>query len=228
MNLYTIADPHLSFGVDKPMDIFGQVWENHAQKIRDNWPLEKEDTIVLAGDISWAMNFGELRDDFRFLDNLKGRKFILKGNHDYWWTTLKKMNDFCKDYPSIKFIHNNAYEYNGIYICGTRGWLLEPGDENDEKVINREAGRLRSSLNVCRNSASGREPYVFLHYPPVLGISRSEDIIQILHDYNVKKCFYGHLHGSVAHKAAVSGEFEGIDMRLISADYLDFKPYRVL
>ena len=229
MSLYAIADLHLSTAVHKPMDIFGSTWSNHENKIIQNWCLNHNDTIVIAGDISWAMNFQELQPDLELLDRLPGKKILLKGNHDYWWNTQKKLNDFTSErFPTISFLYNNTYELEKIYICGTRGWLLEPGKENDEKIINREAERLKLSLNAYINKTSQKPAYVFLHYPPIFNGTVCTQIMDILQQYNVCQCFYGHLHGPTAHKLAEKGTVNGIQMHLISSDYLQFQPLKIL
>ncbi|MGN0989610.1 MAG: metallophosphoesterase [Eubacteriales bacterium] len=224
MALYTMGDLHLSFapGLDKPMDIFGRKWEDHASKIRENWCLKDSDTIVLPGDLSWAIDFNELEHDLAFVDALPGTKILLKGNHDYWWTTMKKMSVLTEKYKSIKFLHNNSYLVDGIAICGTRGWIAEPDAPADEKVLNRECGRLRMSLA----SAKEGEKTVFLHYPPVFADIRCDEIMDILLENGIKTCYYGHLHGP-SHRLAVNGKREGIDFHLISADFLNFTPFKI-
>jgi len=222
MALYTMADLHLSFSTEKPMDIFGDRWKDHPQKIAERWPLTDEDTVVLPGDFSWAIDFRELEADMDFLQALPGQKILAKGNHDYWWETLSKMNRFVEGkYPSVRFLHNNAYEVCGVSVCGTRGWTLENSDE-DEKVLNREVGRLKTSLQQAKN-----EPVVFLHYPPLFGALRCEPILDLLKEFGVKECYYGHLHGPGATSLAVEGEQEGIRFRLIAADKLDFTPLKI-
>lgn len=222
--LYTLADLHLAFapGVDKPMDIFGSNWEGHIEKIRRNWCLNEDDTIVLGGDLSWAMTFQQLRYDLEFVHSLPGRKILLKGNHDYWWTTMKKMRELTEAFPSISFLHNNSYCVDGIAVCGTRGWITEPGQPEDEKVLARECGRLRASLD----SAKEGEKVVFLHYPPVFADTVCESIMNILREYGIKRCYYGHLHGP-SHKLAVNGERDGVVFCLTAGDFTDFNPVRV-
>lgn len=170
MSLFAIGDPHLSFGCQKPMDIF-KGWENHAVRLEKNWKdtVEKEDTVVLPGDISWAMNFEELLPDFQFLHSLPGKKVILKGNHDYWWATRNKMDQFLlrNGLDSIEVLHNSCICAEGFRLCGTRGWLFENGQPHDEKVLAREAGRLRISLEAAKEKEG--ELLVFLHYPPIFG-----------------------------------------------------------
>lgn len=222
MSLFAIADTHLSFGTDKPMDSFPG-WNDYVDRIEKNWNkiVTNDDTVVIAGDISWAMNFDELKADFDFIERLKGKKIILKGNHDYWWNTSKKMNDFIESqrYKTISILFNNSYDIDGVSVCGSRGWLFDVDDEHDEKVLNREVGRLRLSLE----SAVNDEIIVFLHYPPVTTDTKCDEILNLLKEYGIKKCYYGHLHG-IAAKKAIDDVVDGIEFRLISCDRLGFVP----
>ena len=222
MSLFAIADTHLSFGTDKPMDSFPG-WNDYVDRIEKNWNkiVTDDDTVVIAGDISWAMNFDELKADFDFIERLNGKKIILKGNHDYWWNTSKKMNDFIESqrYKTISILFNNSYDIDGVSVCGSRGWLFDVDDEHDEKVLNREVGRLRISLE----SAVNDEIIVFLHYPPVTTDTKCDEILNLLKEYGIKKCYYGHLHG-IAAKKAVDDVVDGIEFRLISCDRLGFVP----
>lgn len=228
MSLYVIGDLHLSRGVNKPMDIFGPSWANHEKRLIDNWRLNENDTIVLAGDTSWAMSLQELAPDLELLDSLPGHKILLKGNHDYWWPTQKKLNDFVDgQFSTISFLFNNTYETENVFICGTRGWLLEPNEEHDARVINREAGRLRLSLEAYKKTGSPKPAYVFLHYPPVFAGTVCKEILEILTEYQITDCFYGHLHGPQAHALAEKNVYNGIRMHLIAADFLNFQPLRI-
>ena len=222
MSLFAIADTHLSFGTDKPMDSFPG-WNDYVDRIEKNWNkiVTNDDTVVIAGDISWAMNFDELKADFDFIERLNGKKIILKGNHDYWWNTSKKMNDFIESqrYKTISILFNNSYDIDGVSVCGSRGWLFDVDDEHDEKVLNREVGRLRLSLE----SAVNDEKIVFLHYPPVTTDTKCDEILNLLKEYGIKKCYYGHLHG-IAAKKAIDDVVDGIEFRLISCDRLGFVP----
>ena len=222
MSLFAIADTHLSFGTDKPMDSFPG-WNDYVERIEKNWNkiVTDDDTVVIAGDISWAMNFDELKADFDFIERLNGKKIILKGNHDYWWNTSKKMNDFIESqrYKTISILFNNSYDVDGVSVCGSRGWLFDVDDEHDEKVLNREVGRLRLSLE----SAVNDEKIVFLHYPPVTTDTKCDEILNLLKEYGIKKCYYGHLHG-IAAKKAIDDVVDGIEFRLISCDRLGFVP----
>lgn len=234
MSIYVIADLHLSFGVDKPMDIFGEAWDNHPEKIKRDW-LEKvkpEDTVILPGDFSWATYIEEARKDFEFLNELPGKKILLKGNHDYWWTTVTKMREFIAEngFENIDFLYNNSYLVEDKIIVGSRGWTLQESAENG-KMINRENERLKLSLkDGIEKYGEDKEIIVFMHYPPInskelLGNSFL-DFYKTMKEYNVKDCYYGHLHGN-SHKEAIEGEVGGINFHLISADYLGFKLVKV-
>ncbi len=227
MSLFVIADLHLSFSSDKPMDIF-KGWEGHAQKLYNNWQnvVKPYDTVVIPGDISWAIGLNNTLEDFKFIDSLNGRKIILKGNHDYWWTTKTKADNFFKEngLTTLNILNNNHYEYDGVGICGTRGWINDGSEPADAKVIRREAMRLERSVQGALNA--GLYPVVFLHYPPVFAGSVNLDIMQVLQRYEIKLCFYGHLHGPSC-SMAVNGEKFGIEFRLISSDYLHFMPCNI-
>lgn len=225
MAVFTIGDTHLSLGAAKPMDIFPG-WDNYTERLRENWLrlVSEGDTVVLAGDISWGMSLEQSRADFAWLEALPGRKLLMKGNHDYWWTTVTKMKTFFDacGFHSFDFLHNNCHIVDGVALCGTRSWLFDAGEEHDEKVMNREKGRLIASLE-----AAGDAPKIaFLHYPPLCAGARAEDIIDILHRYDVKRCCYGHLHGA-AIRRAVQGVVDGIDYRLVSADGAGFCPVKI-
>lgn len=229
MSLFAIADLHLSLSVNKPMDIFGDRWSNHVEKLTKNWneTVSEDDVVVIPGDISWAINFDEAKADFDYINKLNGTKIISKGNHDYWWSTLSKLNAFLAEnnFDTIKFLHNNHYSYENYGICGTRGWINETSVPADAKVLAREAQRLEVSIKSALNE--NLEPIVFLHYPPVFGNESNYDILDVMYKYNVKECYYGHLHGN-AHKYAICGEREGINFNLIAADFVQFCPKKVL
>lgn len=223
-----IADLHLPMGAGKPMDIF-EGWDNYVGRLEENWrrTVGEEDTVVIPGDISWAAGLEQSLADFRFIEALPGKKIIGKGNHDHWWNTVSKLNRFFgeNDIRSISILHNNHYRYGDIGICGTRGWINDASEPADAKVLAREAGRLETSVRSALSE--GLSPVVFLHYPPVYGNECNYDILDVLYKYGVKQCFYGHIHGS-GHRLAVNGERDGIDFRLISSDYIQFLPYRVM
>ena len=225
MSLYTIADLHLSLGVDKPMDVFPG-WENYVERLTENWQktVKPEDTVVIAGDISWGLVMEESRADFEYLHKLNGTKIILKGNHDYWFTTKTKVEKALSEWGchSIRILFNNAYEYGDYALCGTRGWM---NDQNDKKILLRECGRLRLSLDAGKKLQ--KEPIVFLHYPPVYGNGECYEILEILHEYGIKQVYYGHIHG-YSSGYAINGERIGIDFRLVSCDYLQFCPKKIV
>ena len=228
MALYAIGDLHLSLGADKPMDVFGGNWIGYMGKLASGLSvIGPEDTTVLLGDLSWALDLAGARQDFAWIDQIPGRKIILKGNHDYWWSTASKFYNFCKEQGfSDQFIlNNNHYEYEDWAICGTRGWFFEEevSGQHDEKVFKRELLRLEASLK----SAGEKPKMVFLHYPPKYKGYECPEIISLLEQYDVRRCFYGHLHGP-SHKLAMEGLWNGVDYRLVAADFLNFAPYRVL
>ena len=226
MALFVLGDTHLSLGGAKPMDVFPG-WNGYVEKLEANWRklVKPEDTVVLAGDISWSMRLADTRKDFAFLNGLPGQKLIMKGNHDYWWSTANKMNAFfrAEGFDTLRLLHNNSYTVDGWALCGTRGWLFDAGEPHDEKVMNREIGRLRLSLEAAE---PGKEKLVFLHYPPVYTGADAPEIVAVLKEYGIKRCFYAHLHGK-AIRFAVQGEVDGIRYKLVSADGLQFCPYKI-
>lgn len=227
MALYAIGDLHLSFETDKPMDVFGKLWTGYVDKLRNGLSVVgPEDTTVLLGDLSWSMDLEHAGKDFAFLNAIPGRKIILKGNHDYWWTTASKFYKFCEaqGFRDMYILNNNCYEYGDLAICGTRGWFFEEerGGAHDAKILNRELMRLETSLK----EAGDREKLCFLHYPPVYRGYRCQPVLDLLHRYGVRQCWYGHLH-SESHRLAITGDYEGIDFHLVSADYTGFAPVTV-
>jgi predicted phosphohydrolase len=216
MSIYAISDLHLSFGTDKPMDVFGCKWTNYEEKIKANW-IEKvtdSDTVIIAGDFSWATYLEDSVEDFRFVNNLPGKKIILKGNHDYWWTTLNKMNNFIKEnnFKNIFFLHNNFYECEEYLICGTRYWDYDETYDN-EKIFNREIERLTLSINAAMKYNDKKPIIIVTHYPP------DEMLISKINTVNVKKWIYGHIHGNYEE---ANVHIENIDSFLTSSDYLKF------
>jgi len=226
MSVFAIGDLHLSLGGDKPMDVFPG-WEGYLPKLETYWRrlIQPEDTVLLAGDTSWAMNLKDTATDFAWIQSLPGEKWIIKGNHDYWWTTTRKMETFLQEngFQSLHILHNNCCIVQGIALCGTRGWPFDDAAAQDAKIMAREAGRLRMSLESAGDCA---EKIAFLHYPPVFPGASAQELIEVLHEYGVKKCFYGHLHGKSI-RYAVQGMVDGIDYKLISADGLGFVPYKI-
>lgn len=232
MALYAMADIHLALSVNKPMDIFGKQWENYMDRIADNWmaTITDNDCIIIAGDISWAINIEELDKDFEFLNRLPGQKVFVKGNHDYWWNSMSKLKKYIEThgFRNMVFLHNNAYIYKDIVVCGSRGWAL-PGDPGftaeDEKVYRRELMRLRLSLEQGAK-LKGSEILVAMHYPPATIINPHSGFIDIMNEYGVKRCVYGHLHDS-GKRIAINGGHEGIDMYLTASEYLQFIPLKL-
>lgn len=229
MALYAIGDTHLSLASDKPMDVFGGKWDGYMDKLREGFQatVSQEDTVVVCGDVSWGMSLEEARADFAFLDALPGgRKLLLKGNHDYWWTTASKMKAFFEEngFSTLDILHNNCHFYGETALCGTRGWFYEEDrGEHSAKIFNRELIRLEASLKA----AGEREKLCFLHYPPLYQGYRCQEIIDLLERYGVTLCCYGHLHGG-SHRLAITGRQGGVEYRLIAADYVGFTPVKLL
>ena len=228
MALYAISDLHLSFNSDKPMDIFGEKWRRHDEKIKNNWmaKIKEEDTVLIAGDISWAMKSEDSFEDLKWIDNLPGKKIISKGNHDYWWGSIKKLNSM---FTNTKFLQNNFYVYGDYAICGTRGWICPGSDkfvEKDKKIYDRELIRLRLSLDEAKKA--GYEKFVvMLHYPPTNEKYEESGFLEIVKEYKVEKLIYGHLHGPALTKV-LNGQIGDIEYIMTSADFIDFNPRLVL
>lgn len=243
MSIYVIGDLHLSFNENKPMNIFGDNWKGHEEKIKKDW-IEKvtdNDIIILPGDFSWSMKLEDTKKDFEYINRLPGKKLLLKGNHDYWWTTITKMRKFLQEnnFKNIDFIYNQGYVVDDYILAGTRGWSLL--EDKDEKVLKRELARLETSIedglqksrqesNLKDTENKPKELIVFMHYPPISNakIINNEEakFVEIMKKYNAKKCFYGHLHG-ISIKDAFEGKFNDIEFKLVSADGLDFKLYKI-
>lgn len=228
MALYAIGDLHLSLGSNKPMDVFGGRWEGYVDKLRAGFSVVRPvDTTVLLGDLSWALSLEEATQDFAFINAIPGRKIILKGNHDYWWSTATKFYRFCEanGFSQMFILNNNCYEYGDVALCGTRGWFFEEdaavGSHND-KVFRRELIRLETSLKA----AGEREKFCFLHYPPRYRGYECPEILALLAQYGVSLCCYGHLHGD-SHKLAIQGSYAGTEFRLCAADFVHFQPIRL-
>lgn len=227
MALYAIGDLHLCLGAPKPMDIFGGAWQGYMDKLKEGLScIGPQDTTVLLGDLSWALSLDEAQADFAWIDRIPGRKIILKGNHDYWWSTASKFYQFCEKhgFQDQWILNNNHYEYDGWAICGTRGWFFEEerSGAHDEKIFKRELMRLEASLQ----SAGELPKLVFLHYPPRYKGYECEEILELLKRYDVRRCFYGHLHGASL-GLAQEGLWDGIEYSLVSADKLNFQPLKI-
>lgn len=228
MALYAIGDLHLCLGAPKPMDIFGGAWVGYMDKLEHGLSaIRPQDTTVLLGDLSWALDLPGAREDFVWINRIPGRKILLKGNHDYWWSTAAKFDRFCLEngFENLHLLNNNCFFYEDWAICGTRGWFFEEerSGQHDEKVFRRELLRLEASLKA----AGEAQKLVFLHYPPKYKGYECGEILQLLQRYHVRRCFYGHLHGA-SHRLALEGLWDGVEYRLVSADYLQFCPYCVI
>lgn len=227
--LYAIGDTHLSLEAGKPMDVFGGGWSNYMEKLINGFSvMTPDDVCVICGDVTWGMSIEKCLADFKFLHNIPGQKIILKGNHDFWWSTAAKTKRFFDEngIDSIKILNNNCYFYGDTAICGTRGWFYEEEThtQHDKKIMNRELIRLETSLKAagdCKNKLC------FFHYPPRFNNYICREIIDIMNKYDVKRCFYGHIHGQ-GHRYAVQGTVEGIEYNMVSADYINFKPIKII
>ena len=229
MSIYVIADLHLSFNAEKPMNVFGDKWQDYEEKLKNNWiaKVKPEDVVILPGDFSWCTYLEETYNDFAYLESLPGKKIILKGNHDYWWTTLTSMRRYIKEnnFETIDFLFNNSYCFDNKIIVGTRGWNIT--DFENQKIIDREVARLELSIQDGINKfGKDKEIIVFLHYPPITKEIKKSPFWEIMKKYNIRKCYYGHLHG-VAHNDAQEGMIDNIKLKLISSDYLNFNPIEI-
>lgn len=228
MSLFAIADLHLSYGVDKPMDIFAG-WQDYLYRLNKNWitTVKEQDTVVIPGDISWGIDLEQAKKDLVYLDQLPGTKILIKGNHDYWWPTKKKIEEFFEenDIHNLIMLYHDAFAVEDVAICGTRSWFYEEGDV-ESKVYKRELQRLHMSLESA-SLLQKEEIIVFLHYPPIYKEYIYEDFIDLLVQYGVKRCYYGHLHGPSIN-AAFNGEYKGIRFKLISSDSLRFSPLPII
>lgn len=238
MAIYAMSDLHLALSADKPMEVFGDGWQDYMDRIFANWNsvVGVDDTVLVGGDVSWATYIDKAKEDFDFLHRLNGKKIISKGNHDYWWESLTKLQNFVSEngFTSITFMHNNGFVAENIGICGTRGWTLPDSDSfssDDVKMYERElirfalsaedmAKKIKSSSNVSKRVA-------VLHYPPIYRDGTVDDgFNKVIKEYKIDLCLYGHLH-SYAHKNAFCGAADGTEYRLVSADYMKFCPYKL-
>lgn len=228
MSLFVIGDTHLSLSTDKPMDIFGG-WKNYMQRLEENWRsvVQPQDTVIIPGDVSWGMSLEQAKEDFLFLHRLPGKKILMKGNHDYWWATRAKMESFLEGngLDSLSILHNNAVSVEGLSLCGSRGWMFEQGQEHDKKIINREACRIRASLQDAQRFGE-QEKVLFLHYPPVFMQDSIPEFFEVMNQYGVRRCYYGHIH-SQGCRFAFQGEWCGVQLEMVSADYLRFMPKKI-
>lgn len=226
--IFAIGDLHLDYSNEKPMDIFGENWIDHEEKIFNSWreKVGDDDIVLLPGDISWALKLEEAYNDLMRIDELPGQKIITKGNHDYWWQGPKKMGNL--DLKTIKFIQNDCYIYNNIGIGGSRGWISEDMDNfdsQDRKVFNRELNRLELSLSGIKDNVEMK--IAMIHYPPFNMDLKPNKFVDIMIKYNVDICIYGHLH-SEGHRLVVEDKIDGIQFYCVSSDYLDFRPRKII
>ena len=237
MSLYVMADLHLSTSTNKPMDVFGARWTDHMEKIKKNWCaiVNEDDTVIIPGDISWGIDYAEAKKDFEFINSLPGKKILGKGNHDYWWGTMAKNKAFLLEngYNTIDFLFNNAYKVEDYIICGTRGWYVDEklqNEQNDveyQKIVLREAQRLKASLDDAIKMRENNEKIlVFFHFPPVFKSFVCNEIIDVLHEYNIKNCYFGHIHG--VYNIPRTLNYQGIDFSIISSDYSNFVPMIIM
>lgn len=237
MSLYVIADLHLSTldSTNKSMEVFGRRWDGYMTRIKNNWErlVTDEDTVVIPGDVSWALSLDEAVSDLKFIDSLPGRKILGKGNHDFWWSTMKKHEALFEKHgiTSISFLFNNAHVVDDYIIAGTRGWYHDPDAKNApdnadfHKLVNREAQRLRMSLKeamLLKEKYPEKEIVVFMHFPPYWAEKASESLVEILKEFEIKRVYYGHIHGAYTEPPAFT--YDGIEMIMISADYIEFIP----
>lgn len=235
MSLFVIADLHLATAdSQKSMEVFGKRWNNYIERLKSNWNkiVGENDTVIVPGDISWGLTVGDAKSDLLWLDSLPGKKILLKGNHDFWWSTVAKLNAFFEEHniSSISILNNNAVEIEDKIIAGSRGWFTDRSMQNAEenvdydKIVNREAIRLEMSLNAAQKlkGDSDKEIIAFLHFPPVWGEFVCGPINDVLKKHNIKNCYFGHIHGNYTQPD--SFKYEEIQYHLISADFLDFLP----
>ena len=240
MALYVIGDSHLSLSTEKPMDVFGSRWCGYTEKLVKNWRsiVNDTDTVIVPGDVSWAMHLADAKADFKLLDSLPGQKYLGKGNHDFWWETASKMGRFLEENQirSLHFLYNNAYALDDFIVCGTRGWFLEEGqqqtvgDMDYAKIVNREVQRLKISLDAAKALQVGehenKEILAFLHFPPIWNGFECKEILDMLRAYGVRRCYHGHIHG--VYTVPQSRQVGDLTLSMIASDFLDFIPHKIL
>lgn len=224
MSIHAVGDLHLSLDsrIEKPMDVFGKEWENHHIRLAEYWKttVTEEDTVIVAGDISWGLRLEEAKADLDFVASLPGKKVLIKGNHDLWWNSISKLNAM---YDSMIFLQNSCVKAEGWYICGSRGWICPGNDEfsqDDEKLYKRECGRIKLSLEAAANRQA-QNIIVAMHYPPTNDKLQPSAFTKMYQEAGVKKVVYGHLHGKSNFRRGLQGHFCGADYQLVSLDYLE-------
>jgi predicted phosphohydrolase len=237
MSIYAIADLHLSFSAEKPMDIYGGEWVNHTVKVKQNWEalIKGEDTVIIPGDSSWALRFEEAKTDLKWISELPGKKVFIKGNHDLWWNSVNKLNAL---FENMFFLQNTFYEAEGRAICGSRGWICPDDDDftaQDEKIYLRELGRLRLSLEAASKAGYGKKAsdskgmiIGVLHFPPAGDSLKKSGFTELFEEYGAEKVVYGHLHGKDAYGNGLKGKRNNVEYILTSTDYLKCMPYKIL
>ena len=231
MSLFVLSDTHLSLASNKPMDVFGPRWDGHAQKISERWRarVDYSDTVVIAGDVSWGLSFEDALPDFEYLNALPGTKILMRGNHDYWWNTMRKLEGFKAQHglDTVSFLFNNAINVESFTVCGTRGWYYDkknaPPEADYAKIVARECGRLEMSYAAAEKICDGREIIPFLHFPAVYADYVCRELVDVLHAHGARRCYYGHIHGVYGEDARTL-EYEGIEFILTSSDHLGFEP----
>ncbi|MBQ9099682.1 MAG: metallophosphoesterase [Clostridia bacterium] len=240
MSLFVIADLHLSNGSDHAMDVFGARWQGYTEKICKNWRavVGERDSVIIPGDVSWAMHLNEAREDFKLLDSLPGQKYLGKGNHDFWWETAAKMGRFFAEnqISTLNLLYNNAFVIENYIVCGTRGWFVEEGqqqtvgDVDYAKIVNREVLRLKLSLDAAMALKTGenadKEILVFLHFPPIWNGFECKEIIDLLSSYGIRRCYHGHIHGT--YHIPATKQVGELSIRMISSDFLNFTPFLIV
>lgn len=227
MAVFALSDLHLTFQVEKPMEVFGSGWENYVARIEENWrgKVRETDTVLIPGDVSWGTYLEQAETDFRFIHELPGIKYISKGNHDYWWETVTKMNNFLTEhkFDSIHFVHNSAFQAEDFIVCAAKGY----DKETEPRLKERELQRLEFSLKAGKAISETKPVIAMLHYPPFYRNGREiSEITALLKAYNVHTCVYGHIHNA-NHSCPIAKEIEGVQYKLVSCDQIDFSPVRV-
>lgn len=236
MSIYAIGDTHLSMNkeVEKPMDIFGSEWANHAGRLKKNWEeiICPEDVVIISGDISWALKLPEAMADLDFIHDLPGKKVLVKGNHDLWWTSITRLN---KLYDDLFFLQNDFYAVDDVAICGSRGWIC-PGSEDftshDRKIYDRELARMRMSLVAAELAGFGKDQrgiiIAAMHFPPTNDSQDASGFTELFQEFGVKTVVYGHLHNGENHKKGLQGYYKDVEYKLVAFDYVKGKPVKIL
>lgn len=233
MKIFAISDLHLTFMVEKPMDIFGGHWENYTEKIAENWTrvVSEDDLVLIAGDISWAMRLEETKKDFEYIDNLPGKKIIIRGNHDYWWKSISGVREILPD--SVSALQNDSIKIGNLIVCGTRGWEVCEGNidfnfsEQDKKIFNREVIRLKLALeDANKKRCPGDKLICMIHYPPFNSRWEDSGFTELFDEFKVDAVIYGHIHNFIGKYKKVIVK-NNILYYLTSADMLEMNPVEI-